>query len=55
MGAPSDVGGEVETGAPEVDATAVVVPVPSATNVQLAWLAAGAWMPRTNPSRAQIP
>ena len=55
MGAPSDVGGEVETGAPEVDATAVVVPVPSATNVQLAWLAAGAWMPRTNPSRAQMP
>ena len=52
---PADVGGDVETGAPEVDATARVVPVPSATNVQLAWLAAGAWMPRTNPPRAVMP
>ena len=52
---PSNVGGDVETGAPEVDATAGVVAVPSETNVQLAWLAAGAWMPRTNPPRAVMP
>ena len=32
-----------------------VVPVPSATNVQVARLAAGAWMPRTNPPRAVMP
>ena len=29
--------------------------VPSETNVQLAWLAAGAWQPRTNPPRAVMP
>ena len=52
---PSDAGGDLVAGAPEVDATARVVPVPSATNVQLAWLAAGAWMPRTNPTRAVMP
>ena len=39
---PSDAGGDVAAGAPAVDATARVVPVPSATNIQLAWLAAGA-------------
>ena len=55
MQPPADVGGDVASGAPEADATAVVVPVPSETNVQLAWLAAGAWMPRTNPPRAQMP
>ena len=53
--APIDVSGDVEAGAPGVEATARVVPVPSATNVQLAWLAAGAWMPRTNPPRAVMP
>ena len=55
VGAPIDVGGDLAAGAPEVDATARVVPVPSETNVQLAWLAAGAWMPRTNPTRAVMP
>ena len=55
MQPPSDVGGDLAAGAPAVDATARVVPVPSATNVQLAWLAAGAWMPRTNPARAVMP
>ena len=52
---PSDAGGDLAAGAPEVDATARVVPVPSETNVQLAWLAAGAWQPRTNPPRAVMP
>ena len=52
---PSDAGGDLAAGAPEVDATARVVAVPSETNVQLAWLAAGAWMPRTNPPRAVMP
>ena len=52
---PSDAGGDVAAGAPEVDATARVVPVPSETNVQIAWLGAGAWMPRTNPTRAVMP
>ena len=43
---PSDAGGDVATGAPEVDATARVVPVPSATNLQTCRMMAGAWMPR---------
>ena len=44
--APSDVGGDVAAGAPEVDATARVVPVPSATNLQTCRMLAGAWLPR---------
>ena len=43
---PSDVGGDVAAGAPEVDATAQVVPVPSATNLQTCRMLSGAWMPR---------
>ena len=43
---PEDVGGDVAAGAPEVDATARVVPVPSATNLQTCRMLAGAWMPR---------
>ena len=43
---PSDAGGDVAAGAPEVDATARVVPVPSATNLQTCRMLAGAWMPR---------
>ena len=51
----SDTGGTIAAGAPVLTARAVKVAAPSETNVQLAWLAAGAWMPRTNPSRAQMP
>ena len=43
---PADVGGDLPTGAPSVDATAGVVPVPSATNLQTCRMMAGAWMPR---------
>ena len=42
-------------GGPDVDATARVVARPAATNIQTARLAAGAWMPRTNPPRAVMP
>ena len=43
---PSDAGGDVAAGAPEVDATARVVPVPSTTNLQTCRMLSGAWMPR---------
>ena len=38
--------GDVEAGAPGVEATARVVPVPSATNLQTCRMLSGAWMPR---------
>ena len=45
--APVDVGAPtVSAGAPGVEATARVVPVPSATNLQTCRLLSGAWLPR---------
>ena len=52
---PSDVGGDVTAGAPVITARAVVVPIPSETNVQVARFASTAWLPKTNPSRAVMP